>query len=856
MDVIQVIKPSVWRNIWRVVQYMLSRLLVLVLMLAAGLFLAVIVANMGGYIDQIYRANIDEAIQFTIPPAGMSPEQTLQFTNELRAKMESAYGLDQPFLLRCARWTWNAATMQWGTTRRFKTLLTQDEFSNDVAHIVAERFTNTLLLFTSANLLLFIVSLAVAFGLYRRYGSLLDRVMTSLAVLSSIPNWIFGALLYIIFAVWLNILPFGGMLDSKPISGWLQFALTVARHMLLPGGAIFLGMFFQSVAAWRALFLLQESEDYIELARAKGLPESAINRRYLVRPTLPYIVTSFAMLMLGAWQNSMALELWFAWPGIGQLLFLSFGGGSLDRNIMLAVIVTFAYLLAITVFSLDLLYVVLDPRIKLGGGETLQTVTWRERLAFFFKKRWRPAPPQRLPVPRQRISLAIRWRHKLDSLRPVLRELWRTPAVIVGLGMILALMAVSAYTVRALPYAQTVHRWSSDQQSWYQNPRNARPLWYNLFRRDRLPENIRQDTREELIPTQTEPIPGVGERITYSFFIDYPYRELPQELSLYFKSSYLEKKPYLLLSWHTPDGRELPLANFSIIREYAYNLTSDTKLQRRFGNPDEILRALFSNPQGQIQPGRYELRVVVNTFEPGVNVATELILYGQAHGWAGTDNRRRDLGLALLWGTPIALSFGVLGALFTSLLTFGLAGLAAWFGGWLDDLIQRLSEISMLLPTIPLAMMVYYLYSKTLWAILGTIILLSIFGGALKNYRAAFLQAKNAPYVEAARAYGASDWHIIWNYLLPRILPVLIPQIIVLIPGFVFLEATLAFLGVSDIFLPTWGKLLYDAIQAVSLAENLYWVIEPIALLLLTGLSFALLGMSLDRILNPKLRQR
>jgi peptide/nickel transport system permease protein len=117
-----------------------------------------------------------------------------------------------------------------------------------------------------------------------------------------------------------------------------------------------------------------------------------------------------------------------------------------------------------------------------------------------------------------------------------------------------------------------------------------------------------------------------------------------------------------------------------------------------------------------------------------------------------------------------------------------------------------------------------------------------------------FLQVKASGYIEAARVYGASSWRIIFLYLVPRIMPVLVPQLVIMIPGYVFLEATLAFLGVSDVYLPTWGKVINDALTCNVFEGHYYWVLEPVALLLLTGLAFALVGFALDRILNPRLR--
>ncbi|HSL29167.1 MAG TPA: ABC transporter permease subunit, partial [Anaerolineales bacterium] len=127
--------------------------------------------------------------------------------------------------------------------------------------------------------------------------------------------------------------------------------------------------------------------------------------------------------------------------------------------------------------------------------------------------------------------------------------------------------------------------------------------------------------------------------------------------------------------------------------------------------------------------------------------------------------------------------------------------------------------------------------------------------GQIKTYRAIFMQSKESGYIEAARAYGASSGRIIFSYLVPRMIPLLIPALVSSVPTFVFLEASLAFLGLGDPVLPTWGKVIQAAFVDGALYRGLYyWVLEPAVLLMLTGLGFAMLGFALDRVFNPRLR--
>jgi peptide/nickel transport system permease protein len=233
----------------------------------------------------------------------------------------------------------------------------------------------------------------------------------------------------------------------------------------------------------------------------------------------------------------------------------------------------------------------------------------------------------------------------------------------------------------------------------------------------------------------------------------------------------------------------------------------------------------------------------------------EFVSHGQVFGWAGTDHARRDLVLPLLWGVPIALAFGLIASMGTSILTMIIAAVGAWYAGWVDELIQRITEINLVLPFLAILIMIGTFYSRSIWVILGATILLSIFTGAIKAYRAIFLQVKESMYIEAARAYGASSSRIIFLYMIPRMIPLLIPSLVQSIPAFVFLEASLAVIGLGDPVLPTWGKIIQDANSNGALYKGYYyWVLEPAILLMITGLGFAVLGFALDRVFNPKLR--
>ena len=441
------------------------------------------------------------------------------------------------------------------------------------------------------------------------------------------------------------------------------------------------------------------------------------------------------------------------------------------------------------------------------------------------------------------------------------KEITRYPTAVAGLLMIVALIVLSIVTVIAIPYEEAIYTWRGTEDTTYHNPKNAPPAWTNWFREDKKPESMwilssdENDDRVEI--TRGESKDGNPDD-TYLISFDYNYAYFPQELSVYFTSEFEEKGPFISLMWYKPDGTAVRVGDFGISASETYRFSQDEKLQKRLKGVDPLM-GLFMDPDSdpenpEVLQGSYQLEIKSLAFEPDTQVEAELVMHGLVHGIAGTDNMRRDISLALLWGAPIALVFGLVAAVGTSVTTMVIAGIGVWYGGVVDALIQRITEINMTLPFLSILVMIGTFYSKSIWIILGATIALSIFTGGIKNYRAIFMQVKQSTYIEAAQTYGAKDWRIIILYLIPRVVPMLIPGLVLSVPAFVFLEASLAVLGLGDPVLPTWGKLINSAGVAALYNGFYYWILQPMILLMITGFAFAMLGFSLDRIFNPRLR--
>ena len=358
------------QTIARLARYTVLRLIVLALTVLVAVYLTVVIANMGGAMDDSLRGQIrlqvTQVVYQNPDNFDLPPSEAQALIDELTQVQLRLQGLDRGFLERSISYTRNAITLNLGRSEQ----LVSDRGSVMVRNILLDRLPSTLLLIATAELILFFIAIFGALFLSRRYGSLLDRAVIALAPTSAAPAWFYGIFLILVFAGVLGVLPWGGMTAIPPPKTALGYALSLARHLILPVGAVVIGAIFSSIYSWRTFFLMYSSEDYVELAKAKGLSSRAIERRYILRPTMPPILTSFMLMLITMWMGAIILETVFNWPGIGQLYFAALQTG--DTPTIVGVVVIFGYMLAATVFLLDFMYAALDPRVRLtlGGGES------------------------------------------------------------------------------------------------------------------------------------------------------------------------------------------------------------------------------------------------------------------------------------------------------------------------------------------------------------------------------------------------------------------------------------------------------------------------------------------------------
>lgn len=877
------------RGTLRLARYLLVRLVTVGLTISLGVFATVVLANRRGAIDQVVRNDIRNGVEYRLA-AGLWTAETAEEAQHLQWEMEESAGLHLPFLPRHLRWLGNALAFRWGEAMaaESKDVLAYTSLSAvmgpsytrfRVTQILATRLPFTLLLVGLADLIVFLLGIPLALALARRPGRWPDRIVGWLAPLASIPSWVHGILLVVVFGIGLQMLPFGGLYDTVPPETQGEAIRQIARHTILPVTAILLTLFLQCVSAWRGFFLIFSTEEYVELAVAQGLAPRVVERRYLLRPTLPYVITTFSLTLLGFWQMTTALEYFFDWPGIGQAYVHALQ--TYDIVVAVGTVVIFAYLLGFLVIGLDLACALVDPRIRLGGEGRALRVTARGRARPGTPRQGRRERPERQGMLRRpgagelRARLADRrqsLRRAAAGLAALFRELVRDPPAVAGLGIIGLLLAMSLYALAAVPRGPATIAAAPVAVGEIPPPQNALPVWVNWFRAVDLPSTIALDSRSGQALKQVLPDQGAARHLRLTFTFDYPYHGVPQEmyLRLFARGT---SKTFVTPRWIMPGGKEVPLAPRGVAGDEAYDLSENIprsylashalagqfrSREGRGGGQGGLAEytALFTDPQdeeGRSVRGTYTVELDALGFEADSDLDAQLILVGRVWGWAGTDDARGDLWSALLWGAPSALIIGLGGGLVTTLTSLVLAAVGAWRGGWLDGLIQRLTEATMVLPILAVAVILRLLFGFSLWLVMASVVLVSALGTPVKAYRAAFLQVRGAAYIEAAQAYGAGNARVILRYMIPRIAPMIAPQLAILVPGFVFLEATLAIFGVSGT-LPTWGNLIYTSLRAEVWQGNYLALIQPLGLCVLTGIGFALLGSALDRILNPRLK--
>ncbi|MDH3693134.1 MAG: ABC transporter permease [Gammaproteobacteria bacterium] len=284
--------------------------------------------------------------------AGESGGASPGYIEELRAR----YGLDKPILIQLFVYVKNVFYFDLGFSFRHNT---------EVSSLLLERLVPTLLLMGST--LLLSVGLGTLAGLFAAIWvrTFRDHFISLAAIVAyATPLFWVGLMLILVFSIWLDWFPTSGMENVVMFyEGW-ERVLDIAHHLVLP--AVTLSLFYMALYArlMRATMLEQRGLDYVTTARAKGLTERQITFRHVFRNALLPVVTVAGVQVGGLLGGSVVVESVFAWPGLGQLAFEALF--SRDFNLLLGIFFMSACLVVVVNLLVDIIYVLLDPRIKVG----------------------------------------------------------------------------------------------------------------------------------------------------------------------------------------------------------------------------------------------------------------------------------------------------------------------------------------------------------------------------------------------------------------------------------------------------------------------------------------------------------
>jgi len=323
-----------------------------------------VVLGATGFSDNLLRAQVSEdvrALRQSLSQTIRDPAELERTVTARQAELESFYGLDEPWYTRLPAAVGRVLRLDLGESRSLRTA----SGSREVGAIVLERLPFTVLLLTTSSLITAAAGLLIGVRMATRIGTPLDKVVAYFAAISfAVPGWWLGILFILVFAFKFNWLPSGGMFSTPPPQGTWPRLFDLGRHALLPIITLVTVSVGPYIYTVRTMTMTVAQEDHVALARAKGLPESRVLRRHILRVAAPPIVTGLVLGLAGSLSGSILVETIFNWQGMGQLYFQAIG--ALDEAVVVALTFIFTLLYVVLRFLLDVLYLALDPRVRYG----------------------------------------------------------------------------------------------------------------------------------------------------------------------------------------------------------------------------------------------------------------------------------------------------------------------------------------------------------------------------------------------------------------------------------------------------------------------------------------------------------
>jgi peptide/nickel transport system permease protein len=222
----------------------------------------------------------------------------------------------------------------------------------------------------------------------------------------------------------------------------------------------------------------------------------------------------------------------------------------------------------------------------------------------------------------------------------------------------------------------------------------------------------------------------------------------------------------------------------------------------------------------------------------------------------GTDDQGRSVLTLTIQGAKVSLLVGLSATAITMLIGSAVGLVAGFRGGWLDQFLMRVTDWGLVIPWLVLAISLASIFGQSL-AVIILVIGLTTWPSTARLVRAQTLSVKERPFIERARALGASNWHLVTRHILPNVMPVIMANTVLIVAIAILSETALSFLGLGDPFSISWGQILEQASNGAAATLGAWWWLgAPGVCIVLVVLAFTMIGFALDEIVNPKIRQR
>uniref|UniRef100_A0A7C4FG43 ABC transporter permease n=1 Tax=Ignisphaera aggregans TaxID=334771 RepID=A0A7C4FG43_9CREN len=357
------------------------RAVFLVLALIIAVFLTGFIIGATGYADNVVKAIVNEEVRAYRQALSKMPNVNQSYVDKLVREYQQmlieTYGLDKPWIHRVLPLVYSTLVFKFGDVQQVGVAeVAGFQLPVKASDVILTCLPRTIVMITVAELITIALALVIAPRITFRIGSLTDRIVVVYAALTNaIPVWWLALVMIFVFSYRLGVAPqqFRGVIKSLNtmsaalMSGDMILFFTSFKDVLFYAWLPILTIVIVILGPWiystRAMLLRIVREDFVLAAVARGLPQKVVLRKYILRPALSPVMTSVLLGLAGTLGGYIITESVFDWPGMGALYYQAIISGDPATILGLTYILTLVYVIAR--FVLEILYVALDPRVRL-----------------------------------------------------------------------------------------------------------------------------------------------------------------------------------------------------------------------------------------------------------------------------------------------------------------------------------------------------------------------------------------------------------------------------------------------------------------------------------------------------------